>query len=114
MQGEENLDMPKPSGIEVRRRQEGDPTGEKTMRTMIVSQGLQPYRWSNQPGDTYDAHYHSYSKVIWVVRGDIIFKLPELEDEIMLEEGDRLELPAEMVHEAIVGKKGVVCLEAHH
>ena len=105
--------MPKLGGIEVRRRQEGDPAGEKAIRTKFMSQGFQPYRWSNRAGDTYTAHSHSYSKVIWVVRGDIIFKFPELEDEIMLEEGDRLELPAEMVHEAIVGKTGVVCLEAH-
>jgi len=100
-------------GIEVRRRQEGDPTAEKEIRTKIESEGFQSCQWSNRAGDTTSAHSHSYSKLIWVVRGDIIFRLPELMEEIKLEIGDRLELPADIVHEATVGKAGVVCLEAH-
>jgi len=32
---------------------------------------------------------------------------------LALKAGDRLDLPANIVHDAIVGPQGVVCLEAH-
>jgi hypothetical protein len=32
---------------------------------------------------------------------------------VTLNAGDRLELPAGTLHDAIVGPRGVVCLEAH-
>lgn len=61
----------------------------------------------------YAAHSHSYNKVIYVVQGSITFGLPELGEQLILKAGDRLDLPAGVVHEAVVGAQGVVCLEAH-
>ena len=61
----------------------------------------------------YSAHTHSYDKVIYVVQGSITFGLPELNQEVPLKAGDRLELPAGTVHEAVVGAQGVLCLEGH-
>ena len=34
-------------------------------------------------------------------------------DKVTLNTGDRLELPAGVTHDAVVGKQGVACLEAH-
>jgi quercetin dioxygenase-like cupin family protein len=51
--------------------------------------------------------------VIYVVRGSITFGLPELNQQLTLTAGDRLDLPAHVVHNAVVGSQGVVCLEAH-
>jgi quercetin dioxygenase-like cupin family protein len=79
----------------------------------LRSEGLEPGRWSNGPGDRYGAHEHGYDKVIVVDQGSITFGLPEEARSIGLEEGDRLELPAGTRHDAIVGDRGVVCLEAH-
>jgi quercetin dioxygenase-like cupin family protein len=56
---------------------------------------------------------HSYEKVIYVVHGSITFGLPELKQQITLTAGDRLDLPAGILHDAVVGPQGVVCLEAH-
>ena len=96
----------------------GEPD-EKRLRDLMASEGLQPYRWSNGPYDFYAAHTHPYNKVIYVVSGSIVFGLPEASREpagsgkLELHAGDRLYLPAQTVHDAAVGPKGVVCLEAH-
>ena len=79
----------------------------------MAEEGLNPYSWSNGPFDVYAAHSHSYSKVIYVVQGSITFGLPELGKQLTLNAGDRLDLPAGVVHDAHVGAQGVVCLEAH-
>jgi quercetin dioxygenase-like cupin family protein len=51
--------------------------------------------------------------VIYVVQGSITFGLPRLGKQLTLKAGDRLDLPAGIVHDAHVGAQGVVCLEAH-
>ncbi|MGD2040785.1 MAG: cupin domain-containing protein [Anaerolineae bacterium] len=84
---------------------------EADLRRTLDEEGLAPYRWSNGPGDVYGAHTHPYHKVIYVVRGSITFGLPG--QRIELQAGDRLELPGETRHDAVVGPDGVVCLEAH-
>lgn len=86
---------------------------EEELRQLIEAEGLQPYRWSNGPGDVYSAHEHSYHKVIYVVRGSITFGFPIDGDPTMLHAGDRLDLPPHIQHNAVVGSEGVVCLEAH-
>lgn len=86
---------------------------ESSLRQRLADEGLSPYTWSNGPRDVYSAHSHSYDKVIYVVRGSITFGLPELGLELALNAGDRLDLPANVVHDAVVGPEGVVCLEAH-
>jgi quercetin dioxygenase-like cupin family protein len=79
----------------------------------LRAEGLDPTAWSNGPGDRYAAHEHGYDKVIAVERGSIRFGLPDDGRTIELDEGDRLELPAGTRHDALVGPRGVTCLEAH-
>lgn len=76
-------------------------------------QGLHPSAWANGPGERYAAHEHPYDKVIVVDRGSIRFGLPATGEFVDLADGDRLELPAETSHDAVVGARGVICLEAH-
>ena len=89
------------------------PPAQSTLWQLMTDEGLSPYSWSNGPHDVYSAHSHSYDKVIYVVQGSITFGLPELEQKLTLKAGDRLDLPANVVHDALVGPQGVVCLEAH-
>lgn len=89
------------------------PPTESTLRQRCAEEGLSPYPWSNGPHDVYSAHTHSYDKVIYVVRGTITFGLPELGQRHTLNAGDRLDLPAGTLHDAVVGEQGVLCLEAH-
>ena len=81
------------------------------LRARLIAEGLEPGAWSNGPDDRYGAHDHGYDKVIVVAAGSIRFGLAD--GPIDLETGDRLELPAGVAHDALVGPSGVTCLEAH-
>lgn len=102
-----------PEGLVLARWSGASVPEEHTLREKMTSEGLRPYRWSNAPGDVYPAHRHAFQKVIYVVSGSIVFGLPERGGEVRLDAGDRLELPKGIQHDAVVGPKGVVCLEAH-
>lgn len=80
---------------------------------LLRAEGLEPSGWANGPNDRYAAHDHPYDKVIAVERGSIRFGLPGSHEAIVLVAGDRLDLPAGTIHEAVVGPDGVACLEAH-
>lgn len=75
--------------------------------------GLEPAAWANGADERYGAHEHPYDKVIAVERGSIRFGLPVRQEAIELAAGDRLDLPAGTIHDALVGSTGVACLEAH-
>jgi hypothetical protein len=72
------------------------PLSAAAVEERMKAEGLSLYRWSNGPGDVYPAHDYTYHKVIYVFRGDITF-----------------DLPTGIIHDAIVGEHGVVCLENH-
>ena len=91
-----------------------EPPSRDELQRLMGDEGLSPYAWSNGPMDVYAAHSHGYNKVIYVVSGSITFGLPELERNVTLFPGDRLDLPKGTVHDALVGKEGVVCLEGHN
>lgn len=93
-------------------------TWDKTLSEMAIlrhmeMEGLETQRWKNEPGTKYEAHVHDYDKVILIMRGSITFRLPKTGEEVSLNPGDKLELPAGLSHEAVVGPMGVVCLEGH-
>ncbi len=88
-------------------------TMSSDLRDRLVGEGLDPTTWSNGPGDRYAAHDHAFDKVIVVAAGSIRFGLADLAETVHLRVGDRLELPAETAHDALVGPDGVTCLEAH-
>ncbi|MFN2212870.1 MAG: cupin domain-containing protein [Anaerolineales bacterium] len=97
----------------VERWQSGAPPNEEEVRRLLSKQGLSGYRWSNSPGDVYRAHHHPFHKVIYVLQGSITFTLPESGEQLILNSGDRLDLPKGIVHEAVVGPQGVICVESH-
>lgn len=90
-----------------------EPANEAAIRRTLDAAGLRYYPWSNGPGDVYPAHSHHYNKVIYVVRGSIAFGLPAAGERLTLHAGDRLDLPTGVMHDAVVGDGGVLCLEAH-
>jgi len=89
-------------------------TDEAVLRDRLRAEGLASSAWGNGPHDRYTAHEHGYDKVIVVASGSIRFGLPgSTAGGQDLAAGDRLELPAGTVHDAVVGPDGVSCLEAH-
>ena len=81
------------------------------LRARLIEEGLEPGAWSNGPGDRYAKHDHAYDKIIVVAAGSIQFGLSDGPRELAA--GDRLELVAGTEHDALVGRAGVTCLEAH-
>jgi hypothetical protein len=79
----------------------------------LRDEGLDPGPWSNGPHDRYSPHAHGYDKVLVCTAGSIRFGLPGRAEHVDLAVGDRLDLPADTVHEAFVGPDGVTCLECH-
>jgi hypothetical protein len=86
---------------------------ERELRAILSAEGLAPYAWGNPAGDVYAEHRHPFVKVLYCVSGSIRFDLPEEGRALELGPGDRLDLPAQTLHGAVVGPDGVVCLEAH-
>lgn len=83
------------------------------LEARLREEGLDPGAWSNGPHDRYAAHDHGYDKVLVCASGSIRFGLPAGGEAVDLAEGDRLDLPAGTVHDALVGAEGATCLEAH-
>jgi quercetin dioxygenase-like cupin family protein len=77
----------------------------------VRAEGLSAYRWDNGPHAVYATHRHPYHKVLYCLRGSIRFVLGGEGEAIELRAGDRLDLPAQTEHGAVVGPEGVVCLE---
>ncbi len=92
---------------------ESEPPALDVLLKKMTNEDLAPYRWSNSPNEVYQSHRHGFHKVIYVVSGEIIFGLPEAGEKLHLKAGDRLDLPAGVLHDAVVGPYGVVCLEGH-
>lgn len=97
---------------QVTRRAGEAPPDEAALRAAMREEGLAPRRWSNGPGDRHAAHSHAYRKALYCVSGSITFKLVATGERLTLGPGARLDLPAGVIHAAIVGSDGVVCVEA--
>jgi uncharacterized protein YjlB len=85
------------------------------LEARVRAEGLDPSPWANGPGEVYAGHEHRYDKVLVVAAGSIRFGLSggDPDDTVALSVGDRLDLPAGIRHDAVVGPQGVTCLEAH-
>ena len=91
-------------------RHQGPPMDENEIIALMRGKGLVPHGWGNAPGDTYGWHEHSYEKVLFCVRGRIVFHTSDGDAEIG--PGDRLVLPPHTPHAATVSAEGVRCVEA--
>src|SRR5262249_55166848 len=100
-------------GVQVRRWPGEELPTEAAIRRIYHEEGLAPARWSNGPLDVYGAHTHAFHKVLYCVRGSIAFDVLDNQVTLVLAPGDRLDLPAGVMHSATVGPSGVTCLEAH-
>lgn len=87
---------------------EGDP--QARISEAFATEGLTPQTWSNEPGYRYGRHLHDFHKVLFCVEGSITFHTPD--GDVLLDPGDRLDLPPGTPHSATVGPRGVTCMEA--
>lgn len=103
--------MTDPAGIALLRWRDGDAPSSATVARRLREEGVEPYAWSNGPGDRYAAHDHAYEKVLMCAAGSIVFRVGPEEDAVELRPGDGFVLPAGTRHSAEVGLMGCTCLE---
>lgn len=85
----------------------GVPAAEARLRAL----GVEPYAWSNAPGDRYGAHEHAFTKLLVCAEGSVTFLVGEAGDPVELAAGEGFVLPAGTRHAAVVGPDGCTCLE---
>lgn len=81
-----------------------------TIESALRREARDVYGWSNAPGDTYGEHDHSYTKLLYCLRGSIDFVLADGR-RVAMRPGDRLVLPPRTRHSAVVGQGGCACVE---
>src|SRR5262245_30811929 len=85
-----------------------DAPAEATLRDRLAREGYDAFAWTDAPGAHYNAHSHDHDESIWLVSGAIVFGAEGRE--YPLGPGDRLMLPAGMVHTAHAGPDGATYL----
>ena len=87
------------------------PLTERAMRDVLTKQGYHVVRYIFSPGTTFDWHNHEVSKKDSILSGRFLFKMAG--EEIVLEAGDMLHVPAGELHYAeVVGNEAVVLFDA--
>ena len=79
----------------------------------MENEGLRARRWSTDAGKRYPPQSYDFDRIFFVIRGSITLVLPKTGEQLTLHPGDRVDLPAGIFHETIIGSMGVVCLEGH-
>lgn len=85
---------------------------EEALRARLADDGYQVVRWASEPATGYPPHLHIYPELLWVVSGDLTVILPAEDRLLELMPGDRIEMPAGVVHGTMAGADGAVYLLA--
>lgn len=73
---------------------------QSEIEARLHQEGYESFRWYDVPGASYPKHRHSEHECIWVLQGEISFKVNE--ETYPLKAGDRIYLPANTPHTAEV------------
>ncbi len=82
--------------------------GEPTLRRQMESEGFEVSTWRDPSGRTYEPHAHGCDESLWVLRGNIVFRIEG--HDYSCGPGDRLMLPRGVVHAAEAGPEGATYL----
>jgi quercetin dioxygenase-like cupin family protein len=105
-----------PSGLVALRFDQPEAPDPASVARQLRSEGVEPYAWSNGPGDRYPVHSHDYTKLLMCATGSITFLVGRSAAErqaVELRPGEGFVLPPGTPHAAIVGPEGCTCLEGH-
>lgn len=87
------------------------PLSEENMRRKLEAEGYMVARYTYPPGTSFPDHTHPFDKKDGVLTGR--FKIRMHGEEVVLEPGDVVAVPAHTVHSAeVVGEEPVVSLDA--
>lgn len=104
---------PLPEPLERLGWQRQDAPTPASVAARLRDEGVEPYAWSNGPGDRYEVHDHSYTKLLMCAAGSITFLVGPDATAVTLQPGDGFVLPPGTAHAALVGPRGCTCLEGH-
>jgi quercetin dioxygenase-like cupin family protein len=102
-----------PREIEPLSWSDSEPPSREGVAERLRQEGVEPYAWSNGPGDEYPTHHHGYTKLLMCAAGSITFRIGPEGSPVELRAGDGFVLPSGVEHSAIVGSEGCTCLEGH-
>jgi AraC-like ligand binding domain len=91
---------------------DGEP-GVDAARARLRAVGVEPYAWSNKPGERYAEHDHETTKLLICAEGSITFLVGPDATPVELSAGQGFVLRAGTLHAAVVGPDGCTCLEGH-
>jgi mannose-6-phosphate isomerase-like protein (cupin superfamily) len=91
-------------------RTEGSATTEDAVAAFRTEGCSAPRGWTNGPNDRYGWHTHDFHKVLFCLRGSIVFHTRG--GDVPLTGGDRLDVEPGTEHAATVGPDGCECVEA--
>jgi quercetin dioxygenase-like cupin family protein len=78
----------------------GNIPSEQEAEARLHQEGYESFRWYDVPGACYPNHRHGYDECIWVLKGEITFKITD--QDYQLKAGDRIYVPAKVPHTAEV------------
>lgn len=107
------LPAPLPAPLEPLPWEREDAPDVASVGERLRDAGVEPYAWSNAPGDRYAVHDHPYTKLLMCAAGSITFLVGPDAVPVTLQPGDGFVLPPGTAHAAIVGPRGCTCLEGH-
>lgn len=90
----------------------GPPT-TASVALRLRDEGVEPYAWSNGPGDRYAVHQHGYTKLLMCAAGSITFLIGTDATPVEIGPGEGFVLPPGTPHAALVGPAGCTCMEGH-
>jgi quercetin dioxygenase-like cupin family protein len=105
--------MAPPHGVEPLAWEDAEAPSTATVADRLRRERVEPFAWSNGPGDRYAVHQHGYTKLLMCAAGSITFLVGPDAEPLELHPGDGFVLPAGTPHAAVVGPAGCTCLEGH-
>ncbi len=90
------------------------PPASPVLHHVLQTEGLTFLEWTDPPGTIYPVHTHPLIQVHVILSGQMRIGLPETNEEIILNPGDRLDLPPDTPHwEDVVGTEATTYLAAN-
>jgi hypothetical protein len=103
--------LPKPVVTVTLWQEPGRPSIEM-LRARLASEGYQAVKWTGDPYQMYLPHAHIYSELLWLIDGSLTILLPAESRLLELNPGDRIEVPAGILHASQAGPEGALYLAA--
>ncbi len=82
--------------------------GEGALCRALEDEGFEVHEWRDPADRVYGEHHHDCDESLWLLRGSMVFRVKGRD--YALGPGDRLQLPAHLVHGATAGPDGATYL----